>query len=681
VPGLSDAAVSLRYARAAAAVPPRVLSRQPSAAVDGYWLDERRFFFVTGEPEADGLLADAPKLADAVSGVVVDVLPRVVLRGLAEVEILSTQDWLGAVYDMPTTDRLAVQVGGSHHLIDIASRTVVESRPAGPAAIYAPDGRSAVELDGWNLRLRDLASGSARPLTHAGEPHWSYGRQPENDTAPVVYRRSPYPMALWSSDSAWILTHRIDERDTPETAIVEHAPPGGGAPVLHRFKLSAVGDPLPKLQLVAIRPLDGRMVVTAPMALQAFPPLAYRAAWFCGPETVAHVRQDRFRRTAELVLWDLTDGSERVLIGETVETGYLSFHPEFGTQPNVRVLANGEAVWWSERDGWGHLYLYGPDGELVRQLTSGAWQVRDLVHLDEAGRRLLFTAGGLDPKTDPALRSLCAVSLDGGPVEVLLAHAGDIAVRAEPNGGFGQDRPFRPSNAKVGASPDGRFVVACRTSLTGGSETVTWDIAGRIARTLSRAPSPTTPARPFQATAADGETPLFGALITPSDFDPAKTYPLLDLIYPGPQQALLPRGAGSRTEAQARAFAELGMVVLLTDTRHMPFRARALHQAGYGGQWEPQVADHVAVIDQLCREHAFLDRSRVGLLGISGGGAATAWAMFNYPEVFRPACRSAATTTRGSTAPSGWTSTWGRSIPRTATGTPTPPTPAGCSAR
>src|SRR5262249_17168037 len=132
-----------------------------------------------------------------------------------------------------------------------------------------------------------------------------------------------------------------------------------------------------------------------------------------------------------------------------------------------------------------------------------------------------------------------------------------------------------------------------------------------------------------------GETKLHGMLFFPSDFDEKRRYPLIDNIYPGPQMAWVPQFYGSTWASIAMSLAELGFVTLMLDTRGMPFRSRAIHQAGYGHLLEREVWDDAAVVRQLCERHAFLDIERVGMIGMSGGGDATARALLDHGDIYK----------------------------------------------
>jgi dipeptidyl aminopeptidase/acylaminoacyl peptidase len=135
--------------------------------------------------------------------------------------------------------------------------------------------------------------------------------------------------------------------------------------------------------------------------------------------------------------------------------------------------------------------------------------------------------------------------------------------------------------------------------------------------------------------AANGKTQLHGVLFLPADFSEAQRYPLIDFIYPGPQLLHQPQCSGLSLAAPAMALAQLGFATLMLDTRGTPGRDRAFHQAGYPELLQPQLDDHVAVVRELCSAHRFLDENRVGILGHSAGGAASARALFDFPELFK----------------------------------------------
>jgi dipeptidyl-peptidase 4 len=633
-----------RYARALRRTAPKIAASTPGAIVEGYWLDDQRYYFAADRFEpALGRLMAVPSIANRASGKVEEAIPLAILASLLgeqRGEVVEFDTLSSAVFDMPGADTLGVSLQGRNYLVNLNTRRINQSRAGLPVpALYSPDGRYACFVKDHDLWLRDRASAEERPLTSGGMPHRAHGLQTETCLAALTCRKQPSPLGLWSPDSQWFLTHRIDERDLSDLPVVQHAPPGGGRPMLHTFKYAVPGDPLPMAVLLAMHVPTGRAVCFEdfPTPVLSYSPFSSRTVWFEGEDTAFLLRTDRYFRHAELIRLDLAQGTGRIVLSETTTSAWLEFHQLLGMTPNVRTLSSGEVIWYSERDGWAHLYLYASDGRLKNRITEGAWLVRDIVHVDEEQRRILFTACGLDPNRDPVQRVLCSVHFDGSGLTTLRSHDGDIAVpRTEPCG-IDQSRPFCPSYAQPGVAPGGAAVVARYTNVQLGNVFKLIDLESDRSFALSSASPQSSHVLPqtFSALAADGVTRLHGTLFFPGDFDHARQYPLIDYIYPGPQTHVHPQSFAAVSSAQAEVLAELGCVSLMLDTRGMPFRSKALHQAGYGHLAEPQLADHAAVIQQLCERHPFIDRDRIGILGQSGGGYAAARAMFDYASLFK----------------------------------------------
>lgn len=635
--------IAQRYSNAARSTAPKLAVEVPGI-VDGYWLDDERFFFLaeTYDPALREII-DVPTLIDVRAGKTEPVLPLQELCGLLaestgqpfDIHSLSSAD-------MKDGRTLAVRTAGRYVLIDRESRevTTVIAEQA-PPSLYSPDHRYACFIRDENLWLRHMATGTSRPLTKDGAKHRCYGQPSETGLSAVSYRQCPYPVGLWSPDSQWFLTHRIEEAELPELALIEHCPSGGGRPKLHRYKYPFPGEPLPQATFVAIHVESGRIVTLDewPTPVMLFSPFFTHSAWFSDPRHAWFLRFGRDGKRVELIRADLERGVATCVLSEQTDIGYLDLHPLMARTPNVRTLTRtDEIIWFSERSGWGHLYLYDAStGKLKNAMTQGAWLVRDIVHVDEERRRVLFLSGGIVAGRDPARRSLCGVNFDGTDLEVLLEDDGDLFVpRTEPCG-MDQDRRFRPCYARTGVSPDGRHALVQVTSIERGNCTEIVDlVTKRRCGILFVEPRPDgVICRTFTALAADGVTQLHGVLFFPPSFDERERYPLIDYIYPGPHVAHQPQAYATMDSGHASSLAELGFVTMMLDTRGMPLSSRAHHQAGYGSLVEPQLADHATVVQHLCRHLSYLDPQRVGMMGYSSGGLATVRALCDYPDVFK----------------------------------------------
>jgi dipeptidyl aminopeptidase/acylaminoacyl peptidase len=166
----------------------------------------------------------------------------------------------------------------------------------------------------------------------------------------------------------------------------------------------------------------------------------------------------------------------------------------------------------------------------------------------------------------------------------------------------------------------------------------------------------------FSAKARDGKTDIFGAMFFPSGFSPLRKYPVIDAIYPGPQVLRTPKrfpGEDDRSLKwywEPQALAELGFIVVTIDGMGTPYRSRSFLEVSYGRQFGEAggLEDHVAALNELGTRHEFMDTSKVGIYGHSGGGYASTRAMLKFPDFFKVAVSSA-----GNHNQLGYLNSWG----------------------
>ncbi|MER5866192.1 DPP IV N-terminal domain-containing protein [Kitasatospora sp. NPDC002040] len=502
--------------------------------------------------------------------------------------------------------------------------------PGSPLDVPSPDGKLAVSRRGQDLWARSLSDGREWPLTTDGAPDHGYGYGPDcTGNATLLGKIGlPYlpPAVAWSPDSTKVLAHRTDERLVRETHLLAARPADGGAPALRTQRYAYAGDEhIPLAELVVLDVATGTVVraQTEPILVPQLSPIALKWAWWA-PDGSAVYYLDRPRdlRTLTLHRLDPATGEVTTVLTETgatrVEPNQWAFEP-----PIVRVLAE-EVLWYSQRDGWGHLYRYDlHTGALLGQVTSGPWAVRQILRVDEAERVVWFTASGL-VEEDPYRRTVCRVGLDGSGFARLTDDALDHVVAMTD----GQEY-FLDSASTVDTPP----------------VTVVRDWTGRVLVELERADTSRltatgwTPPERFCVKAADGETDVYGVLYHPRGFDPAKSYPVVDNVYPGPQVTRVapcfdPGGMG----LDAEPLAALGFVVIALDGRGTPGRSKAFHDASYGRLADAGgLADHVAALPQLAATRPWMDLNRVGVFGHSGGGFAAARAVLDFPETYKAA--------------------------------------------
>ncbi len=502
------------------------------------------------------------------------------------------------------------------------------TRPRTPLESVSPDGRWTAFRRGHDLWARSN-DGVEFPLTTDGTAERGYATDPDHAVKRRLRNRLGHPEAppavLWSPDSRRLLTHRIDQSDVPYLHLTESAPANGARPRLHSYRYAMPGDTIPSGTWL-ILDVPSRATVTASAEPFPFPwvsPIKSRKAWWSPDGTVVYcLDQPRDLRTLRLTAIDAATGAVRTLIEESAATRVESAQT-WQQAPMVRVLTGGrEALWYSQRDGWGHLYLYDLDtGTPLHQVTEGAFAVQEILHVDEAERIAFLAVSGLVAE-DPYRRTLVRVGLDGNGFTRLTDDDRDHAITAPDHG-----RWFVDSASTVDAPP----VTTVRNR--DGSVLLELERAD-ISRLIAAGWSP--PER-VRTIAADGETPIFGVLYKPYGFEPGRRYPVIDHAYPGPQIARVrPCFDAGLYGYDAEALAALGFAVLAIDGRGTPGRDKPFHDHSYRNLGScGALDDHVAALHQLAATRPWLDLDRVGVFGRSGGGFTAVRALLAFPETYK----------------------------------------------
>jgi dipeptidyl-peptidase-4 len=606
--------------------------------------DGRTFKLVDPERQSATPAFDRDRLAAALSvasgkHVAPNLLP------FAEIE------WEGA-----DRIRFRLNAGKECWTCDLATYSCAraEERPgAREGEVASPDGRWAAFVRGGNIFVRGIPGDQEIQLTHDAEPDYEYGHPPDSTTTAVTDRLSGKPLpvlVVWSPDSRRLATHRLDQRKVRHLHLVQAAPPDDGSrPVLHSYRVPQPGDPDVALTETVVLDVSDRTAVFArhePLPMMVFSPADAHLAWW-GDDSrrlylLARERADKAMRLLEV---DALTGEVRTVVEERGAT-YVEANLVGRTRPNIRVLRGGrEVVWFSERDGWAHLYLYDAEtGACRRQITSGAYAVREIAHIDEEGRRVFFTAGGRDG-SEPYYRHLYVAPLDGGEPELLTPEDADHAVTFSPSGRFFVDTFGRVDlpPATVVRSAAGSMV--CRLE-----EADISDLTAEGWRFPER----------FRVKARDGVTDLYGVIYRPIAFDPSRRYPVIDDIYPGPQNIHAPKVFPTDDRSafafwHPQALAELGFIVVIIDGLGTALRSKAFHDYAYGRMEDAGgLPDHIGGLRQLAARYPELDLSRVGIFGHSGGGFASTHAILAFPDFYKVAVSSA-----GNHDQRGYSATWG----------------------
>lgn len=524
--------------------------------------------------------------------------------------------------------RIEFRAGRRRLTCDIVAYTCVaaDTLPSEVPFVLSPDRKWEAFVNHYNVYVRSRDGRDTTQLTTDGSAGWSYGLNDPTPQQLIAPRLQPrHPQIYWAPDSRHLVVSRMDNRGVgtmpyisytaqrPRTFAQPYALPGDsviprpGAHILDRIAKSNVPVQLPLS--VAQLNVAGSL---------------RDSVWNAASSHVLLSGITRASKSAYLWLVDASDGTARTLAHDTTKT-YVETSPPTD-ETSWYVTGNGQdVIWWSERDGWGHLWRMGRDGQVKNQITSGPWQVGKVVNVDEASQQVFFTARGREHDRFLYYPALYRANFDGSGLALLT-----------------------PENAyhDVVVSPSGRYLVDRMSGINAPVESVLRDAhTGRIIRSLAKsdvsqlAASGWKAPQTFTAKARDGVTDLYGVMYLPTDLDTTRKYPIISNIYPGPQVGSV--GVWNfRNGGEPFALAELGFIVVQIDHMGTPGRSKAFHDSYYGNFIDNGIPDHVAVIKQLAATHPYIDVDRVGIYGHSGGGFASTDAMLRFPDFFKVAVSS-----------------------------------------
>jgi dipeptidyl-peptidase 4 len=617
----SRAAVSVAdYTRAESFLNYNTLPLVANGPVRATWLPGDRFWYRNQTAAgAEFILVDAPKATRAPAfnhAAVAKALTAAMGKPVSAARLPFQQITLAAdlqsfSFDTDVT-RWTCDVRG-------AACTSADRPKTVPNSVRSPDGKLAAFIRDHNLWVHDLATGAERALTTDGVKDYGYA------TDNAGWRFSDRPVVVWSADSKKIATFQQDQRKTGEMYLVNTVV---GHPTLLAWKYPLPGDEHVTMIERVIIEVDGPRVIRLQM-----PPDQHRSTIcddvICGGEWVdvqwhpdgsqlSFVSTSRNHQQANLRVANAATGAIREVLEEKAET----FLESGNGRVNWRALpGSNEAIWFSQRENWGHLYLHDlQTGTLKHPITSGEGNVTQLLRVDEATRTVYFQGVGRERGRDPYFRHFYRAAMDGTRAELLTPENADHDISLSPTGNYFVDNystPDVPSTAVL-RDASGKVVLALEKM----------DISRLLATGWK-------PPMPITVKDRGGVGDLYGLLYRPTNFDPARKYPIINRIYPGPQTGSVGSRQFSAARADSQALAELGFIVVEIDGMGTPWRSKRFHAAYYGNMGDNTLPDQVAGMKELASRYPWIDIERAGIYGHSGGGFATAAAMFRYPDFFK----------------------------------------------
>jgi dipeptidyl aminopeptidase/acylaminoacyl peptidase len=473
----------------------------------------------------------------------------------------------------------------------------------------SPDGKWSAFIKDHDLfirsedrsRRREEADSEPLQLTDDGKEGSAYGR------------------FAWSPDSKTVVAFRIEPGERKEVYLVESSPAGGGRAKLHARSYALPGDKFTKYEL-NLFDVARRKQIKPQVDILEHEWLRPRLHWKRDGRHFAYQQVDRGHQRLRLIEVDSHTGSTRNLIDEKSDTFIWTAHTENVAMSWITWLTNSDQVIYaSERDGWRHLYLVDTNGTMS-QITKGQWVVRGLDRIDEENRQLWFRASGKNPDQDPYFIHYYRINFDGTGLIALTEGNGNHLIEYSPD-----RRYFIDTYSRVDAAPVHELRRAADGKLITQFEK---------AEVLEEWTAPEV----FVAKGRDGKTDIWGLIYRPRDFDPRKSYAIIEDIYAGPQGSFVPKTFSARSRYQG--LNDLGFIVVKIDGMGTANRSKAFHDVCWKNLKDAGFPDRILWMKAAAAKYPYMDLSRVGVYGNSAGGQNAAAAVLFHPDFYKVAVAS-----------------------------------------
>jgi len=443
-----------------------------------------------------------------------------------------------------------------------------------------------------------------------------------------------YLVGFWTHDSKKFVTTRTDSRHIEDLWVI-HATKNG-RPELETYKYHMAGeqDFYKEEMLVFDMASKSKMEIKLDSTIQQsisiyrFPRKKSSRRDEHNPTLLLSKKGkiyfntvSRDRKRLDVHVADIATGEVKTIIKE-----HSNVYIESRGKSIVLFNNEQEILFWAEKDGWGHFYLYDTNGNLKNQVTNGPFHVDSFEGIDEKSRTLYFSANGIPSNEDPYYLHLYKINLNGSGLTAL--NPGDF-------------------NSSIEMADSNQYFVSNFSRVNTVPKSELRDSNGKLVMKLEEADLSQLFAagykfpEPFKVKADDGITDIYGVMYKPYDFDSIKKYPIIEYVYPGPQTEAVNKSFSVSMDRTDR-LAQVGFIVITLGNRGgHPDRSKWYHTFGYGNLRDYGLADKKYVAEQLADKHPFIDIEKVGIFGHSGGGFMSTAAMLVYPDFFKVAISSA----------------------------------------
>jgi dipeptidyl-peptidase-4 len=485
-------------------------------------------------------------------------------------------------------------------------------------AKFSPDGTKVAYASEYNLYVEDLATGEIKALTRDGN------RKFINGTFDWVYEEEFFCRDgfRWSPDSKQIAYWQIDARGTKDYLMINNT--DSIYPFAVPVEYPVAGEPPSpfKIGVVDINKAQTKwMDIPSDPVWRSYVP---RLEWAGNNKELIVQHLNRKQNQSDLLLCDVTTGSSQVIYTEK-DSAWIDILPLWDDDYIWGgwdwINGGKEFIWASEKDGWRHLYRISRDGKKETLITKGNYDVMDIACIDEAGGYVYFMAS----PENATQKYLYRTKLDGKGVAERISPAsqpGTHEYSVSPRARYAWhsfSNYYTPFANELVSLPDHKAV--------GG--------ASAVEEALKKADKSKSNITFFKVTTSEG-VEMDAWMVKPENFDSAKKYPVVFYVYTEPWgQNVRDQYGVAHNFLYQGDMARDGYIYISIDNRGTPVpKGRAWRKSVYRKIGIVNIRDQALAAKEILK-WKFIDTSRVGVWGWSGGGSATLNLMFRYPEIYK----------------------------------------------